>query len=479
MTKNIFKEIEKNSKYKLFIGGLWKSSKEYFEVRSPWDNSLVGYAPKARKEDATEAIKAALKARKALNGMSYKERVECFLRARELILENADYMIKILSKEAGKLEKDAKAEVLATANRLKMTERELEVFQPKIIEGDLANGSEGRKSYVYRAPLGIVMAITPFNYPLITPASKIIPALLSGNTVILKPASDTPLSGFLLGRILEKAGFPKGAVNVVTGSGREIGDYLVANKNVSMISFTGSTSVGKHISDICGMKKIHMELGGKGSAIVLADADLDLAAKEIASGALKYSGQRCDAVSRVFVEKKVAKDFKEKLLREFKKWRIKKEIGPIINEKSLENIQNLVDDAKKKGCRILTGGKRKDNFFEPTLIDKININMKIMWEETFGPVLPVMEVNNYHEAIKISNESEYGLDSSVYTKDIEKGIKISRLLEDGSTTINGHPSHGIGFFPFGGNKDSGIGREGIFYSIEEMTTLKNVVVNKT
>ena len=484
--KDVFKDVfdSKSKKYNLFINGKWikPKLKEYREVRNPEDNKVVGFMPVASTIEANEALKSAVNGHLRMKKISVLERVGMFKKVKEMMLENSDFIIEVISRESGKPVSYAKGEFMAGLKRLDITEREIEFFHPKLIDGDYSDTSKGRKAYVYREPIGVVLAITPFNYPLVTPLSKIVPALLSGNSVILKPASDTPLTSFLIAKLFEIAGFPRGSLNVLTGSGKEIGDYLVSHKYVGMISFTGSTSVGKHIASICGMKRIHLELGGKGSAIVLKDADIKNAVKEIAAGAFKYSGQRCDAIGRVFVENNIYEKFKKELKKEVKRWKIgklkseKTLIGPLINERAVKHVEDLYNDAIKKGAKVLVGGKRKGLYFEPTVLEKVDMNMRIMWEETFGPVLPIMPVSSYKRAIKLNNESEYGLDSCVFTGNIELGIRIAKELDEGSTTINKHPGHGIGYFPFGGNKDSGVGREGIFYSLEEMTVIKTIVL---
>ncbi len=288
----------------------------------------------------------------------------------------------------------------------------------------------------------------------------------------------------MFARLAELAGMPKGVFNVVAGSSSEIGDLMVSDKRVNMISFTGSTYVGKHIADIAGMKRLHLELGGKGPAIVLEDADLDLVVKECLTGALKFSGQRCDAISRVIIVDRVANDFVEIILKGIKRWKIgsprnrKTKIGPLINKKAIEKVEVLVKEAVEKGAKILYGGKKKGLYYYPTVLDNVNQNMRIAWEETFGPVVTIIRVKDEKEALKVANQSNYGLDACVFTRDIEKAISIARNLEDGSVTINAHPSHGLGNFPFGGDKDSGIGREGLNYSIDEMTKLHTIVFTK-
>ncbi|RLJ09191.1 MAG: hypothetical protein DRP13_00805 [Candidatus Aenigmatarchaeota archaeon] len=471
--------------YKMFINGKWVNAKDKktFDVYNPYDGSLVGKVPRAGKEDVEKAVNAAFDAKHKIAGTDAIERVELLKRISNLLEKHKDDFIDILIKEAGKPRAYAEGEVKATIERLAVTAEEIKTMRGEYIPGDQAPGTSNRFAIVTRKPVGVVLAVSPFNYPLFISIAKIAPALAAGNSVVCKAASDDPICMLMFARVAELAGVPKGVLNVITGGGGEIGDFLVSHPKVDMISFTGSTFVGKRIAQVAGMKKMHLELGGKSPALVLEDADLDLAVKECLSGALKFSGQRCDALSRILVVEKVANEFVKKAVKEIKKWKMgnpkdkKTLIGPLINEKAINKVDSLVKDAVNKGAKVLAGGKRKGLFYEPTILDKVTLKMDIAWKETFGPVVTIIRVKNWKDAVKVANQSAYGLDASVFTQDMDKAIKTAKLLQDGSVTINGHPAHGLGLFPFGGDKDSGIGREGISYSIEEMTKLHTIVFN--
>jgi acyl-CoA reductase-like NAD-dependent aldehyde dehydrogenase len=338
---------------------------------------------------------------------------------------------------------------------------------------------------IIRQPLGVLLAITPFNYPLFTAVAKIAPGIAAGNSIICKPASDDPICLLMFAKIMQEAGTPDGVVNIITGSSSEIGDYLCSHPKVDMISFTGSSAVGKHIASITGMKKIQMELGGKAPAIVLEDCDLNLAVKECAAGSLKFSGQRCDAISRVLIIESIADRFVSAILEEVKNnWKFGDPknsdtvVGPLINERAAKKVEELINDAVSKGAKILYGGKRYAlGYYEPTVLDRVNRNMRIAWEETFGPVVTIMRVKDFEEAIRLANESEYGLDACIFTKDIDKALDAAQRIEAGSVHINAHPTHGLGIFPFGGDENSGMGREGIKYSIEDMSKVHSVIIH--
>jgi len=468
--------------WKMFIDGKWIEAKDTFNVYNPWDGSLVGKVPRARKEDAERAILAAFSSKEKMAEMPAAERVELLLKMSNLLEKHREDFIDILIKEAGKPIAYAEREVGASIERLRATATEINTLKGEYIPGGQVPGTSNRFAIVTRKPVGVVLCISPFNYPLFISVAKIAPALAAGNSVICKAASDDPICMLMFARIAELTGIPSGALNIITGKGSEIGDFLVSHPGVDMISFTGSTETGKRLAYVAGMKKIHLELGGKSPALVLEDADLDLTVKECLSGALKFSGQRCDALSRILVVEKVADEFVKKAIKEIKKWKIgdpqdkKTLIGPLINEKVASRVDSLVQDAISKGAKLLAGGKRKGLlFYEPTILDKVTPDMDIAWKETFGPVVTVIRVKNWSDAVRIANQSIYGLDTSVFTRDIDKAIKITNLLQSGSVTINGHPAHGLGLFPFGGDKASGIGREGINYTMEEMTKLHTVV----
>lgn len=360
---NIFDDIRYKERgtfvYKMFIGGKWVKSKnkELIDVRNPFDASLTARVQSATASEAASVVDAAYKARSTMANMASADRAEILERVAELVSENKKALLDAVIREAGKPVKVAEGEHKATVERFKFAAEEAKSIRGDALKGDIAPWHRERIGFVMKVPLGVILAITPFNYPLYIPTSKIAPAIAAGNTLVVKPASDDPTAMLLLARILQKAGVPDGALNVVTGSGSEIGDPLLESKKVSMVSFTGSTSVGKHIANKAGMKKLHLELGGKSPGLVFDDANLDVATKHCVTGALKFSGQRCDAISRILVMENVADEFVRKVVKEVKKWKVgnPKEkdtlIGPLINERAVEKVSELVEDAKKKGSK--------------------------------------------------------------------------------------------------------------------------------
>lgn len=471
--------------FKNFIGGKWVESntKKFMDIKSPIDNSVIGKVPSCDEKDVDSAVTAAYNARQTIRDVPGIERLEFLEEVRKILAEHKEDFINTIMLEAGKPMKDAEGEVKASIERIELSMEEASRIFGEYLPGDWSPDTIGKVALVIREPLGVVTTISPFNYPLFIGLAKIVPAILAGNTVVSKPPSADPLALTLFARIMEEAGLPEGVFNVVTGTGGKVGDALVSDERVSMVNFTGSTETGKSISQKAVLKKLHLELGGKGMAIVLDDADLDLAAKCCVDGALKNAGQRCDAVSAVLVQEGIVDEFVKKVLEQADGWKCGDprsegvKIGPLISEDAAKYVEELVKDAVEKGARLLKGGKRNGNYFEPTVLDNVPLAARIAWEETFGPVVTIVRIKNEDEAIDIGHKSNYGLDSCVFSNNFYRMWKIAKKLQVGEITINDLPRHGVGYFPFGGVKYSGLGREGIGHSIKEMTTLKTIVFN--
>ena len=469
----------------LLVGGTWRTAAkgDVFDVRSPIDGSVIARAAKASTGDVEEAIAAARQARGGFRGTPAATRLEVCARAASILAEHADTFAGAIVADLGKTLEQAASEVKATGERLGLVREEVRKIFGEYIPGDWMADSLGKSAVVLREPVGTVAAFGPFNYPLYLIASKIIPALAAGNTVVAKAPSEAPMPLVLFARVLEEAGLPAGVLNVITGPGSEIGNLLASHADVSMISFTGSTSVGRSIAAGAGPKPMHLELGGNAAGIVLADADLDVAVEKTVLGAFKNAGQRCDAISRVLVEQPVYEEYVERALEEAGRWPVgdpraeTTKVGPLVSGKAATHAHELVHDAVAKGARLLAGGDVQDAYLEPAVLADVPQDADIVWEETFGPVLTVLPVADLDTAIELANRSRYGLDSAVFTSNLESAWRTARALECGQVTINDAPAHGVGHFPFGGRKpDSGIGREGLGYSIDECTVLKTVVM---
>jgi glyceraldehyde-3-phosphate dehydrogenase [NAD(P)+] len=471
--------------FKILIDGKWRKSVggNTIDVSSPIDGALVARVQSGVALDADAAVNSAYASRKKIRDIPAIDRINILNRARHIIQDNRELFVRTLVAEAGKTPESAQGEVRASLNRIKMTMEEARSIFGEYVPGDWSEDTVAKFALVIHEPLGVITCITPFNYPLFSLVAKVIPALVSGNSIVIKPATDDPLSSILLSRVLQESGIPEGVVNLVTGRGREVGDTLVGHRLVSMVTLTGSTETGRHVARMSAMKKLHLELGGKGSAVVADDADLTLASKKILEGALKFSGQRCDAISRVLPFEKIHEELVAQIMKDIIHWKLgdpRSEgitMGPLINEAAAERVQLLVDDAVSEGALLLQGGTHNGAYFQPTVLDNVSLEAKIAWEETFGPVVVFIPVKDLDEAIKIVNESPYGLDSCIFTESFYTAWKAAKSFEEGSVAINDAPAHGVGYFPFGGNKDSGLGREGVGHSIDEMTRLKTIQFN--
>lgn len=467
------------------LDGNWvkPTSGDYIEIFSPVDGSLVGKVPAMSREDVDRAIANARENLKIWAETPIYERASVFYRAADLLESHAEEIAHILTMEIAKDKKSAVYEVQRTADFLRYTADAGKGIAGEAINGDnFPGGSKTKVSYVSRVPLGTVLAISPFNYPINLSVTKVAPALIGGNTVLLKPATQGSISALYLARVMQEAGLPRGVLNTITGLGSVIGDYVVTHPGVNFINFTGSTEVGKHISKLSAMVPLMLELGGKDAAIVLPDADLDFAADNIVSGAYAYSGQRCTAVKRILTQDSVADQLVPKLLSRIAKLQVgdprdNAVIVPLINTKAADFVMSLIDDAVAKGATVLTGGTRNGNLIQPALIDHVTTDMRLAWEEPFGPVLPILRVKDMQDAIDIANRSEYGLQSSVFTKIIHDAFFVASQLEVGTVQINGKTERGPDHFPFLGVKASGMGTQGVKYAIEAMTRPKAVVFN--
>lgn len=483
----MFKCIKgENNTFKNLINGEWISSSNgrFLDIKSPLDNSLLGRVPAMTREDVDIAIETAREAQIKWKSVTINERAEILYKAADILLENIDELSEIMMMEIAKDRKSCRSEISRTADFIKFTADTAKNLSGESIPGDSFPGFKNNKiSVVRREPLGVVLAISPFNYPINLSASKIAPGLIAGNSVVLKPATQGSLCGLYLVRVFEEAGVPAGVLNIVTGKGSEIGDYITTHKGINFINFTGSTEVGARISKMTSMVPLLMELGGKDAAIVLEDADLELTASNIVSGGYSYSGQRCTAVKRILVIDKVADKLIEKIKERIGKLVVGNplekdvDVVPLISSKAADLVVEIIEDAKKKGAKLILGGNREGNLIYPTLFDNVTTDMRLAWEEPFGPVLPIIRVKDKDEAIEIANKSEYGLQSAVFTKNINDAFYVADKLEVGTVQVNHKTERGPDNFPFLGVKASGIGTQGVKYSIESMSRPKATIIN--
>lgn len=469
------------TRYQNLVNGKWKSAEKEITIYSPINQEELGTVPAMTQAEVDEAMKATRAALPAWRALSAVERAAYLHKTAAILERDKEEIGTILAKEVAKGIKAAIGEVVRTADLIRYAAEEgLRITGQAMEGGGFEAASKNKLAVVRREPVGVVLAIAPFNYPVNLSASKIAPALIAGNVVMFKPPTQGSISGLLLAKAFEEAGIPAGVFNTITGRGSEIGDYIIEHKEVNFINFTGSTPIGERIGRLAGMRPIMLELGGKDAALVLEDADLEHAAKQIVAGAFSYSGQRCTAIKRVIVIESVADTLAALLQAEVTKLTVgdpfdNADITPVIDNASADFIWGLIDDAQEKGAQALTPIKREGNLLWPVLFDQVTKDMKVAWEEPFGPVLPIIRVASVEEAIAFANESEFGLQSSVFTNDFKKAFEIAEKLEVGTVHINNKTQRGPDNFPFLGVKGSGAGVQGIKYSIEAMTNVKSIV----
>ena len=481
----MFENMHENKVYKNMLGGQWVSSAsgKTIEIKSPIDGSSVGFIQAMTPEEVDRAVANTKEALVTWSVRPMSERADILYNAADILEENTEELATIITLEVGKPFAASKSEVLRTAEFLRFTADAGQNIEGDTISGDkFPGGSRNKLSIVTQSPIGTVLAISPFNYPINLSISKVAPALIGGNTCILKPPTQGSISALHLAEVFRQAGLPDGVFNTVTGRGSEIGDYLTTHPGINFINFTGSTEIGRHISAISTMVPMILELGGKDPAIICEDTNIKKSARLVVEGAYSFSGQRCTAVKRVLVLDSIADEFIAELktrVEELKTGNPFAEgvtITPLISLKSADYVQELIDDALTKGATLLTGNRREGNLLYPTLLDHVTEEMRVAWEEPFGPVLPIIRVSSVWEAIRIANKSQYGLQGSVFTENLDMAFTIANLLEVGTVQINNKPERGPDHFPFLGVKDSGMGTQGIRYAISAMTRPKAIVI---
>lgn len=474
--------------YKLFINGEWveSGSGETFDDINPATLELIGKIHKASEEDVKSAADSAQEAFDSWSSTPAPQRAKILFRAARMLEERKEELACLMTVEMGKVLKEARGDVQEAIDITYYAAGEGRRLLGETTPSELPD----KFCMTVRRPIGVVGLITPWNFPIAIPAWKVMPALISGNTLVLKPASDTPVMAIELVKILAEAGLPKGVLNLVMGEGSTVGSAIVHNKKIRAISFTGSLETGKWIMGEAAkdMKRVSLELGGKNPIIVMDDADLNLALDGVVWGAFGTTGQRCTAASRVIVHEKILPAFQKKLIERAKKLRLgsgldeNTDVGPVINNSQLQKIAKYVEIGKNEGAKLVLGGKTAKPlpgyFFEPTIFTGVTPDMRIAQEEIFGPVVSLLSAGSLDEAIQIANFTEYGLSSSIYTGDIKNAFKAIEKIEAGITYINASTIGAEIHLPFGGVKSTGNGtREAGTTAIEEFTELKTVYID--
>ncbi len=472
----------------MLIDGQWvdASDRDCMKIYNPGTGQVLETVPKATIQDVERAIAAAQKGKEAMRKLTARERYDVLVHIASSIEARTYELGKLLAEENGKPITQTRAEVAVTANIFRGFAEESKRIFGRVMPVDAVRGHERHFAITIRQPLGVVAAIVPFNYPVELWGHKAAAALAAGNAVISKPPSACPLTLIRIAEIMEQAGLPARAHQLITGPGAVIGDTLARSPGIQLITVTGSTAVGIRIAQLAAenLKKVHMELGGNDAMIILADADLEKAAEAVVLGRLaRGNGQICCAVKRIYVEAPVYEEFARRLTEKARALKVgdqleeDTDVGPLINEQAAIEIEAAVNEAVKGGATLAAGGHRRQAFMEPTVLTDVPAQLPTFQEEVFGPVAPLMRFDSIEEAIRLANDSPYGLQSAVFTRDINKAFDIAYKLQAGGVIVNWSSALRVETLPFGGIKMSGHGREGVHDTLEEMTDQKTIIVH--
>jgi acyl-CoA reductase-like NAD-dependent aldehyde dehydrogenase len=476
------------SRTDLLIGGIWRSpkasSEQYEEIKSPFDSRIVGEVALASAADVELALSAAERGAEIWRRTPAHERFAILLKAAALADERSEEIAQIISSECGKSLVEARGEAGRSGEIIRLA-----AFEGTQLYGDSlpldANKGTGQEKlgFTIRQPVGVVVAISPFNYPALLVLHKIAPALAVGNSVVLKPARTTPLTSFALALCFLDAGLPEGVLSVLHGSGAELGEALVSDPRVRKVSFTGSTSTGTGITRVAGVKKLSLELGASSPVVILKDADLQLAAEAITKGGYINAGQVCISVQRVIVDKAVLSDFLTVLKPMVEAIKMgdpsdsKNDVGTMISEKEAIRVETSIKNAVAEGAKLITGGERQGTIIRPAIVSGVDPMSSFAQDELFGPAISVSEAIDTKDAIRIANSTAYGLGSGVFTRDVDAAIQSAREIDSGIIHINWTPLWRADLMPYGGLKSSGIGKEGIRSAVDEMTETKTIILH--
>jgi acyl-CoA reductase-like NAD-dependent aldehyde dehydrogenase len=464
----------------LWIDGKTVETKQYYELKSPYSGEKLADVAVAEDEDVYSAIFAAEQAFKEWKETPAYLRAEILENVVSILKEQREQCARIIAKEAAKPIRTARAEVDRTIMTYQFASQEARRIHGETIPLDAARGGENRVTYTIREPIGVIAAITPFNFPMNLVAHKVGPALAAGNTVVLKPASQTPLSSYKIAEIFQEAGLPAGVLNVVTGSGRSVGDVLMKDDRVKMITFTGSPEVGKYIKENAGLKRVTLELGSNSALIIDENTELETVIPRVIIGAFSFQGQVCISIQRIYVHGSLFNEFVEKLVQETEKLKIgdpldeSTDLSALITQSDVKRVKAWIDEAVTNGAKLAYGGHAGSKMVKPTILLNVDSAEKVSCQEAFAPVVLVNSFEDFNDALTFVNDSEFGLQAGVYTSDLQRAFHAIKTLHVGGVMINDVPTFRVDHMPYGGVKMSGMGREGIKYAVEEMTELKLV-----
>jgi acyl-CoA reductase-like NAD-dependent aldehyde dehydrogenase len=468
--------------YPMRIGGALVRTDSPRQVELPYDGTPVATVYEASREQVEAAVEAAAAAAPVMRELTLAERADILRKAHQKVLERQDELARTISSESGKPIREARLEVERASQTLLFSAEEAHRLAGEVVPMEAAPAGKGRWAITLREPLGIIAAITPFNFPLNLALHKIGPAIAAGNAVVHKPASATPVSALLMAEIFEACGLPRGALNVVTGPGGAIGDLLSCHPRIAMVTFTGSVEIGQRIRKLAGMKRVTLELGSNSAVILEEDADLEEAVPRCVTGSFAHSGQVCISVQRIFVHRNIREPFLERFVEAARKLTIghpldpSTEISSLITPQDAERIVSWIAEAVQAGARLLVGGARRGRAtVEPAILTDVPAHVRLSCKEAFGPVVAVNSYDRLEDAIRMVNDSDYGLQAGIYTRDLRKAFQAARQVRVGGFLINDVPQYRVDHMPYGGVKLSGAGREGPRYAIQEMTEVKLVV----
>jgi acyl-CoA reductase-like NAD-dependent aldehyde dehydrogenase len=466
---------------KLLLNGEWVETGEWLEVRSPYSGDVVARVAKGGAEEARRAVDAAARAME--EPLPAHRRAEILDRVAELVAERREELARTISAEAGKPLKAARVEAERAVSTYKSAATEARRLAGEVVPMDASPAGTGKFAYTSRVPIGVVGAISPFNFPLNLVAHKIAPALAAGCAAVLKPASQTPLSALALAELETEAGLPPGWLNVLVGPAAEIGDVFVEDERVRLISFTGSAEVGWKLRERAARKKVLLELGNATPVLVQADADIEGTAAKLAANAFSFAGQSCISVQRIYVERAAYEDFVSRFLPKVESLRVgdpaddDTDVGPVIDEDARERILSWIQEARAQGATVLAGGEATEGLLRPTVLADVTPEMKVSCLEVFGPLCTVTPYDSLDEALELANGTEYGLQAGIFTNDLQTALAAGSALEFGGVTVNEAPTFRADQMPYGGVKASGNTREGPPYSVKEMTEERLVVIS--
>lgn len=466
-----------------FLNGIWQERSEAVPVRSPFNGDVIGTVPRGTPDDVAAAIDGLLDGARTMRRLSAFQRGEILDRAARIMLARIDDLARTISLEEGKILAESRAEAERAAEVIKVSAEEARRLAGEMVPLDGAENGQGKLGFTLRVPCGIVAAITPFNFPLNLVTHKVGPALAGGNAVLVKPASDTPLSALKLIEILLEAGIPAEALACITGPGRALGEAICRDDRVRKISFTGSYEVGEQICRTAGMKRVTMELGSNCPVIIMDDADLELAAQAVCASGYANAGQTCISAQRILTSNHIGDGFIEALKANVEGLTLgdplneATRVGPMIREEDAARVEQWVNEAVSSGAVLVTGGTRTGTLYQPAVLDRVDPETRVSREELFGPAVAVSRFDDIDAAIRMANDTRFGLSAGIFTQDIDRAMRFAREVDSGNIHINWSSQWRADFMPYGGLKQSGTGKEGPRYALREMTEEKMVVLH--